>query len=170
MLCKIMMTSCLCLNWSVNRQSFIFSSISRETSRRYTRRDDKRLDDKWMIARMLDTFVELYTFLFFDRKAIFALIAKSLIREDMSRQVFKKQVLILLFKRQSSHWYDEFWRWLENAWSSIEESKKNILKNREIDVKRDLQNCMYEIRIDFDKKKASNEDQSRVLKVDCQLQ
>ena len=31
--------------------------------------------------------------------------------------------------------------------------KKKILKNREIDVKRDLQNCIYEIRIDFDKKK-----------------
>ena len=86
------------------------------------------------------------------KQRVFSLQSLS-IRREVSRKIRKTKVLILLFKRQSSHRYDESRRRLENAWNSIEESKKKILKNRKIDVKRDLQNCMYEIRIDFDEKK-----------------
>ena len=46
---------------------------------------------------------------------------------------------------------------LENDFDALKtiskDQEKNIFKDRESDVKRDLQDCMYKIRIDSNKKK-----------------
>ena len=92
-------------------------------------------------------------FLLFDKKAIFVLTAKSINTRrsvETSLQRTSIDIVIQTIEFSSIRWVSKTTRRCLKFYWKI---KKKILKNREIDVKRDLQNCMYEIRIDFDKKK-----------------
>ena len=134
-------------------QSFISSSTSRGQSSTI-RRDDRKLDNNWMIARKSNIFVTLYTLFSFRQKSNVCSHCKIYQYDEKCRERLEKQ----------KYWYccsndrvlvdtmnleDDF----ETLETLSKNQKKKILKNRETNIKRDLQNCMYEIRIDFDEKK-----------------
>ena len=130
------------------------SSTSRDASQRNLRRDDKKLKNRWMIVKTFHSFIDLYILLSLRQKNNVCSHCKVYQYDEKCRERFEKQ---------------KYWHCCSNdkilidTMSSEDDSKtlealsknqkKKVLKNREIDVKRNLQNCMYEIRIDFDEKK-----------------
>ena len=133
--------------------SFISSSTLRGESST-VRRDDKKLNNSRMIARKSNIFVTLYILLFLRQKSNVCLHCKVYQYDEKCRERFEKQ---------------KYWHYysndrilidtmsLEGDFETLEtlskNQKKKILKNRETNIKRDLQNCMYEIRNDSDEKK-----------------
>ena len=138
------------------RSSSSSSATLRDDSRdsRISRRDERKLDNQWMIARTLDTVVEFYTLFFLRQKSNVCSHCKIYQYDEKCRERFEKQkywyccsndrVLI-----DTMNFEDDF----ETLKTLSKNQKKKILKNRKTNIKRDLQNCMYEIRIDFDEKK-----------------
>ena len=115
------------------------SSTSRGASQRNLRRDDKKLENRWMIVRTLHSFVDLYILPSLRQKSNVCSHCKAYQYDEKCRERFEKQ---------------KYWHCCSNdkilidTMSSEDDSKtlealsksqkKKILKNREIDVKRDL--------------------------------
>ena len=131
-----------------------FSSTSRDVSQRNLKRDDRKLENRWMIVRTSHSFVNLYILFSLRQKSNVCSHCKVYQYDEKCCEKFDKQ----------KYWHccsnDRVFidtMSFENDSKTLEvlskSQKKKILKNREINVKRDLQNYMYEIRIDFDEKK-----------------